>query len=158
MGQVVSGILINMAFPAQCAGIVRGWNYCYYPNLVQDGVTYSAVFGVGRYTNTSSQTIIILEDTDVTVTLQSEYTVAALHCKTVELEPKDYFSIEVGDFVGVYLPANNSIPLVGTSNEYTSLINLLNIQNPQMSELSLSAFNEVPYALHLYADIGKINK
>ncbi len=112
------------------------------------------MFGVGRYTNTSSQTIVVLEDTEVTVMLQSEYTVAALHCKTVELEPNDYFSIEVGDFVGVYLPANNSIPLVGTSNEYTSLINL-NILNPQMSELSLSAFNEVPYALHLYVDIGK---
>ncbi len=144
-----------MAFPAQCAVIVRRWNYCYYPNLIQDGVTYSAVFGVGRYTNTSTQTIIILEDTDVTVTLQSEYTVAALHCETVELEQKKYFSIKVGDFVGVYLPANNSIPLVDTSNEYTSLINLRNIQNPQMSELFLSAFTEVPYALHVYADIGK---
>ncbi len=66
-----------------------------------------------------SNSVTMVTDSSLTVTLQAQYTIASIYCVVVELEPEDHFIVREGDYVGVELPMSNPILLVGVSSDYT---------------------------------------
>ena len=147
-----SGIFINAAFPAQCTGLVTSWNYCYYADmpLIQ---SFMAELGVWRNASLSS-TLVMVKNSSLKVALQSSVTLASIVCKQISLMPRSAFTVQKGDYVGVILPLNNPIPMLGL--EMVSDKSLLEHPLvPDSSSLSFSTFTRRRGVLHLYVNIGE---
>ena len=98
-----------------------------------------------------SNSVTMVTDSSLTVTLQAQYTIASIYCVVVELEPEDHFIVREGDYVGVELPMSNPILLVGVSSDYTLW------SSPHSGidmSLLLDSLIQTTGALHVYAVIG----
>ena len=137
------GVYLNTEFPAECDGVVTAWHYCYYPQDASDSnTTYTASVAVWRLDNTTDQ-YILLNGSITLIELQPVDTLARIYC-TQEILVN---SIEVrrGDVIGVVLPTENPIPMIGMESE-----NILHY-----SDTLDDFFESLSSALHLYAEISK---
>lgn len=144
-------IFLNRQYPAQCDGWITAWTYCYYRSGVSQGNTYTATVAVWRFNDTTSEYNVV-EGSITELMLQvDEPPLVNIYCKPKMLAP-EFIAIRQGDIIGVLLPSNNAIPMVGISNLggyqiWTSAMTLSNIPLGNLSSESRS--------LHLYADIGE---
>ncbi len=136
------GVYLNTEFPD---GVVTAWHYCYYPQDARDSsITYTAIVAVWRLGNTTDQ-YILLNGSITLIELQPVDTLARIYC-TQEILVN---SIEVrrGDVIGVVLPTENPIPMIGMESE-----NILHYSETLDDLLRL-----LNSALHLYAEISKFS-
>ena len=135
--------------------IVTAWHYCYYPeglDASDSTTTYTASVAVWRYDDTTDQ-FILLNGSITLIELQPVDTLARIYCTQELIEPVNYITIRQGDAIGVVLPTENYIPMIGNESDST----LLTIVRPGDVEVSsiLNGLLTQSLALHLYAEIGK---
>ena len=136
------GVYLNTEFPAECDGVVTAWHYCYYPEDASDSdTTYTASVHLD---NTTDQYILL----NGSITLIELQPVNTLKCNIYCTQEILVNSIEVsrGDVIGVVLPTENPIPMIGMESE-----NILHY-----SETLDDLFRLLNSALHLYAEISKL--
>ncbi len=148
------GIYLNTEFPAECDGVVTAWHYCYYPEDASDSdTTYTASVAVWRLDNTTDQ-YILLNGSITLIELQPVDTLARIYC-TQEILVNS-IEIRQGDVIGVVLPTENPIPMIGMQSENESMI-LRRLGSDDVAQLRLDGpLAVVSRALHLYTDIGKL--
>ncbi len=148
------GIYLNTEFPAECDGVVTAWHYCYYPQDARDSsITYRASVAVWHLDNTTDQ-YILLNGSITLIELQPVDTLSPIYCTQKILEPDNSIEIRRGDVIGVELPEENPIPMIGMESENTLLRRL---GSSDVAQLRLDGLLVVVSgALHLYADIGKL--
>ena len=132
--------------------MVTAWYYCYYTEEANNLTgMYTAIVAVWRLDNTSNQysQYSMVNGSVTLIQLHPVNTLARIYCTQVLLDPVNYTEIRQGDIVGVTLPSQNPIPMIGTTSGYTILLFYLLI--------SSGNFSSVNFAIHLYTDI-KISK
>ena len=137
--------------------MVTTWHYCYYPEEVNDFTRmYTAIVAVWHLDNTSNQysQYSVVNGSVTLIQLHPVNTLARIYCTQVLLDPVNYTEIRQGDIVGVILPSQNPIPMIGTTSDYTILRNPFILSPSNISSGNLSSVN---FAIHLYTDI-KISK
>ena len=146
------GIYLNNEFPAVCDGVVTAWHYCYYPEDASDSTTtYTASVAVWRYDDTTDQ-FILLNGSITLIELQPVDTLARIYCTQELLEPVNYIAIRQGDVIGMVLPIENYIPMIGMESDNMLLMREGSEDLSPSSVLNSSSF----LALHLYVEIGRM--
>ena len=144
----IRGIYLNMEFPAKRDGLLTAWQYCYYtftdPNMLR--MTYTASVALWRPGNSSDQYDLVTGSI-TRMRLNPVATLATIYCTEMQLDSTHHTEIRQGDVVGVILPPQNPIPLIGRENVH----NISRNPNQQvLSNLMLSDLRQEKIALHLY--------
>ena len=150
-----SGTYLNTDSPISCSDAITSWHYCYYPSQASDSqLTYTATVGVWRL-DTATDQYELLQGSDYTLQLvQPASTPAVIFCKTELLQPQDYVRVEMGDIIGVSLPAQNPLPIVASGATGYSL-KTHNAPNAPSMIQQTALTDASNMALHLYPTIGK---
>ena len=102
------GLFLDRYYTMDCSGYVTAWHYCYYPprdgGIFQHGINYTVELSF-------FQPDPIINGIQYTQKVGSAYTVVidgallrkSYACKTIYLSPSQYFYIQVGDFIGMYI-------------------------------------------------------
>lgn len=146
----ISGTYLNTEFPAECDGVITAWHYCYYPRSVSANQrTYTANVALWRYDNSSH--LYNLVDGSVTlIQLQPVNTLATIYCTQLGLSPVNYTKIRRGDLMGVLLPLQDPIPLIGNDSDSNIMIS----RQLRLTNLTSSELRPERAAMHLYAYVG----
>ncbi len=132
---------------------MTAWHYCYYPeDASNSNTTYTASVAVWRLDSTTDQ-YILLSGSITLIELQPVDTLARIYCTQEILEPVNSIEISRGDVIGVVLPTENPIPMIGLRSRNTLLIRFGNMEVSS----TLNASLKLSRSLHLYAEISKLS-
>ena len=154
--QNIRGIYLNMEFPAKHVGLLTAWHFCYYtfsdPNMLRR--TYTASVALWHPGNSSDQYDLVTGSI-TEIRLNPVATLATIYCTQMQLDSANHIEIRQGDVVGVLLPPQNPIPLIGQiqseSVQSESVHFISRYPNQQkLSNLMLSDLQQEMIALHLY--------
>ena len=148
---IQGNIYLNMEFPAKRVGLLTAWHFCYYtfsdPNTLQ--MTYTASVALWRPGNSSDQYDLVTGSI-TEIILNPVATLATIYCTQMQLDSANHIEIRQGDVVGVLLPPQNPIPLIGQiQSESVHFISRYPNQQ-ELSNLMLSDLQQEMIALHLY--------
>ncbi len=130
---------------------MTAWHYCYYTEDANDSTTtYTASVAVLRFDNTTDQ-FILLNGSITLIELRPVDTLARIYCTQEILEPVNSIEIRRGDVIGVVLPTENSIPMIGMQSDNTLLVRF----GDEEVSSDLNGLSAISRALHLYAEICK---
>ena len=147
----IQGIYLNMEFPAKRNGLLTAWHFCYYtfsdPNMLR--MTYTASVALWRPGNSSDQYDLVTGSI-TQIILNPVATLATIYCTEMQLDSTNHTEIRQGDVIGVLLPPQNPIPLIGQiQSESVHFISRYPNQQ-ELSNLMLSDLQQEKIALHLY--------
>lgn len=150
------GTYLNTQYPAQCNGTVTSWHYCYYPSGADDHEeTYTAFIALWRHDATLDQYTIV--DGSVSdIQIQGVEMPHDIYCTQHLLDSDNHVEIRTGDVVGVLLPEDLPIPMIGSGNTYWIKRDDTNRMSP--ANITDTTFNFAWLAIHLYADITETGK
>ena len=134
--------------------MVTSWNYCYYTEGLSNSIKYTATFAVWRNDSTSSNLVMVTGSSKIVV-LRPRSTIATIYCEVINLDDTDEdFTIMEGDYVGVFLPRSNSIPMLGEDSDFSLLqVNITTIM--EINSLQYTNLMSREWALHLFANMGR---
>ena len=149
-----SGTYLNTDNQVNCTSqnTITSWHYCYYPEAVTLGNTYTMTVGVWSL-DSSATTYQLTSGSNRTITLTPVATLAKIFCVLESLDPADYVFVSQNDVIGVTLPASNAIPVLSSASG-SSLLRHSEAVNT--ASLLASGFNTTDNrGLHLYSNLGK---
>ena len=111
-----AGTYLNTQSPVACGNHITKWHYCYYTGATVAGSTLSMTVAVWSL-DSATNTYMASRDSIKNVILQPVQTPAKIYCVEVALLEEEYFPVSQGDVIGVVLPSENKIPVVGFSEQ-----------------------------------------
>ena len=109
------GQYLNLKNPLNCSGNLTGWHYCFYTTATpfSPNTSYWAWFQIWREVGSSFQLQKVFNhQVQFSGFSSNNYTFV---CQEIVVSNSDSFSVQVGDILGVYLPASpeQPIPVIG---------------------------------------------
>ena len=158
VGATQVGQYVDLEHPLTCSGYIVKWHFCYYTNNVQASTkSHRIYFRVYRNESTSQ----LRQVYHMTMNIELDVGLEPFRCASNSLEAREYLSVEVGDYLAVYLPTLiRPLLVVG----YAAPQLLLYRDRRRFPEPFTS--NDIPFSeleglpgslLHLQADVGKTN-
>ena len=144
---------LNREFPAECDGEITAWNYCYYSDNLSDAETYTATVAIWRFNNVTGRYNVVSTSV-LSLTHRTRQLLADIYCRQESLAPENYPAIREGDIIGVSLPPDNPIRMIGASNLDSYVISRYDGSTSTLSSASPGDLSPVSMSLHLYADIS----
>ncbi len=114
--------------------------------------TYTATVALWRQDSNVSDLYNIVDGSVTVLQSQRVQTLANIYCTQEYLDRDNHVEIRRGDIVGVLIPTNLAIRMIGLNGDY-------NIRRNSVQQLTpsdqLSGLMEQQLRIHLYADTGK---
>ena len=146
----LGGTYLNTRYPVMCDGnFITKWNFCYYTQNLINASKLNMTLAV--WSKDHNETVFPRYFTRISII--HNHTLAKVFCVEHSLSREDYLPVSQGDTVGVVLPSDNPIPVIGSGEtNYLKYRSELNLQSITMNSLtSASAI------IHVEAVIGKQN-
>ncbi len=151
--EVVGSTYLNTLHPVSCALNITQWRYCYYTQAAPRGSTLSmtvAVWSLDVVTNT----YIVNPSSIRNITIKPEQILANIFCEKVMLTEAEYIQASQRAVVGVFLPSDNAIPVLGYDS-YSENYLMESSEFLTMSVTKLAFKHHV--ILHLYGTSSKFH-
>ena len=144
---------------AACNGTVYAWHYCYYDENSETNL--EAAFGAFSF----SDRVYTLREGSYKL-LHLDTRITSFTCDTLELDPSEYFQIQVGDRVGACLRHSGDIDYLDIVYD-TFILRLVDVWSQSDGGCTETDMATSPYIstaifednrsnlLHLYVDISK---
>jgi hypothetical protein len=153
------GLFIDMQTPASCSGEVMEWNVCYFnprdfntDETLRDGLEIG--LQVWRFSSPENGVMV----GEYVVRIDIPQVTESFQCIRIPVPSTNYISVEEGDVMGVVVPFNAVLPVVGNFLSAS-------VSPPRLSQfiqLDLMVVNRQPdliltnNVLHVTAEIGKL--
>lgn len=115
-----SGLFIDLDQPAPCSGLITQWDLCYYRPIVSfHGGSIPIELQVWRFDDTlSGGQKVVGYEADVDIPENP----LRFQCISIEVPPEDRLNITEGDFLGVWMFHNATLPVVKYTFDFRHLL------------------------------------
>ena len=146
----LGGTYLNTRHPVKCDGnFITKWHFCYYTQYLTDASKLNMTLAV--WSKDRHETSVFLPRFSTRISIIHNHTLTKVFCMEHSLSTEDYLPVSHGDIVGVVLPSDNPIPVIGSGEtndlKYRSERSLQNIM--------INSLTPTSAIMHVEAVIGK---
>ena len=148
----LSGTYLNTQYPVMCdddGNFITKWHFCYYTQSLTTGSLLSMTLTMWSSYESSYE----FHSRRSRISIVHNHTLAKVFCVEHSLSREDYLPVSRGDIVGVVLPSDSPIPVIGSGE--TDFLIYRSEQN--LESIMCNSLTTTSAIMHVEAVIGKVN-
>ena len=151
----LSGTYLNTDHAVWCDdddNFITKWHFCYYTQNLTTGSTLSMTLAIlwSSYESVDSYEFHPRRFTRISII--HNRTLAKIFCVEHSLSREDYLPVSHGDIVGVVLPSDSPIPVIGSGETITDFLKYRSEQN--LESIMYDSLTSTSAIMHVEAVIG----